>query len=193
MTLNEHLATMIEQAVAPLPAVARRQMFGCAGWFARDNVFALVWKEGRIGVRLPDGAQFSALMALEGADPWRPGGKMTMSHWVLVPESFHDDAELLGTWVQRAHSAAFVAPPKVKRATSRKAASATKARTTPAATAQAGKHKASAAKSRPAKSAATKARPTKFRPTKARPTKSQTTKPPAGKARAKTGSRRPRR
>ncbi|MHB8875307.1 MAG: TfoX/Sxy family protein, partial [Myxococcaceae bacterium] len=105
----------VEDASARLPAVSKRLMFGCEALFARGSIYALVWKTGRIGLRLPDAARFAELMALEGADPWSPGKNMSMSHWVLVPEAFHDDTDALGEWVMRAHAFAMKAPPKGKK------------------------------------------------------------------------------
>jgi TfoX/Sxy family transcriptional regulator of competence genes len=81
-------------------------MFGCDGWFANGEIYALVWKDGRVGVRLPDETMFAALLARPGADRWTPGGKMTMRYWVLVPRSFHDDVDELRAWMVRAHAAA---------------------------------------------------------------------------------------
>jgi TfoX/Sxy family transcriptional regulator of competence genes len=141
----QHLVGLVEDAVASLPAVSRRTMFGCEGWFARDQVFALVWKEGRVGVKLVEAMAFDELMAQPGADPWQPGGKMTMSHWVLVPPALHDDDEALAAWLVRAHAQALSAPPKkraqktgkpaAKKAPAKKApanAAATKRAATPA-------------------------------------------------------------
>jgi hypothetical protein len=38
---------------------------------------------------------------------------MTMSHWVLVPEALHVDANRLCAWVRRAHALAFSAPKRL--------------------------------------------------------------------------------
>jgi TfoX/Sxy family transcriptional regulator of competence genes len=103
--LLSHLRVLLEDASESLGGVTQRRMFGCDGFFARDNIYGLVWKAGRIGLRLPDAAAFGELASEDGAEPWR-AGTMTMSHWLLVPEAFHDDTELLGTWVARAHALA---------------------------------------------------------------------------------------
>jgi hypothetical protein len=65
----------------------------------------MVWREGRIGLRLPD-ELLPDLRALTGADPWRHRD-MVVRQWVLVPESFHDDADGLAPWVHKAHAAAL--------------------------------------------------------------------------------------
>ena len=66
----------------------------------------MVWREGRIGLRLPDDL-LPELRALPGADPWRHLD-MVVRQWVLVPESFHDDTDGLAPWVRKAHAAALV-------------------------------------------------------------------------------------
>jgi TfoX/Sxy family transcriptional regulator of competence genes len=115
-TLNSHLLSLVEDASRGLPGVAMRKMFGCEAMFANGKIYSLIWKTGRIGVKIPDTAQFDELMAQDGAEPWSPGGpKMKMSHWVLVPESFHDDSEALKTWVARAHGHAMKAEGRSQR------------------------------------------------------------------------------
>ena len=78
-------------------------MFGCHALWVSGNVFALVWKHGRIGVKLPKKDDFNALISQEGAEPWK-AGTMTMSHWILVPIGFHKKQKELGKWVKRGHA-----------------------------------------------------------------------------------------
>ena len=107
--LNGFLLELLEEAAMPLPGVTRKKMFGCEALFADGTIFAMVWKEGRLAVKLPDGLEEA--LALPGADPWAPGGKK-MGAWALLPETFHDDAAAIAHWVRRAHASALVAPPK---------------------------------------------------------------------------------
>jgi DNA transformation protein len=123
MSLLAFLADGVEDASRDLPAVERRRMFGCDAWFAAGAIFALVWKHGRIGLKLPDPEAYAELFALPGAAPWTAGTK-TMSGWVLVPEAFHDDPAALRAWVARAHRAALAAP--AKRPAARKTAAGKK-------------------------------------------------------------------
>ena len=106
-TLHPHLLELLEASTSTLPDVSRRTMFGCEALFAHQAIFALVWKTGRIGLKLTDPVLFDELHGLPGAERWSPGGKMTMSHWLLVPESFHDDTEALKRWAQQAHALAM--------------------------------------------------------------------------------------
>jgi TfoX/Sxy family transcriptional regulator of competence genes len=105
----EILLAKLEGAATGLSGVTKKRMFGCDGLFANGNIFGLVWKEGRIGVRLPNEIAYAEAMKMPGSSPWR-AGTMTMSHWVLVPPGMHDDAMRLTAWVRRAHALALNAP-----------------------------------------------------------------------------------
>ena len=103
-----HLAVLLElleTAALPLPGVTRKRMFGCDALFADREIFALVWKEGRIGLKFADPADRSRLDGLPGTSPWAPGGKQ-MREWRLLPEKLQEDAPSLVTWVERAHAEA---------------------------------------------------------------------------------------
>jgi TfoX/Sxy family transcriptional regulator of competence genes len=120
MALNAHLFDLLRDAAGHLPGVAEKRLFGCDGLFARDNIFGLIWKTGRIGLKLTTPADFDTLMAMPGAEPWAP--RHPMSHWVLVPESFHDDEEALALWARKAHAQALDAPPKAAKPAKKPAA-----------------------------------------------------------------------
>src|SRR5687768_13429353 len=97
-SLDSHLKEMIDDASRGLASVTERRMFGCDAWFANGNIYSLVW-DGRIAVKITDGKQFDELRTQTGAEPWNPMKKTAMAHWILVPESFHDDEEMLSIWV----------------------------------------------------------------------------------------------
>ena len=101
-TQIELLEARLDAAATGLTRVTSRKMFGCYALWANDNVFALVWKHGRIGVKLPGQAAYGALMGVKGSEPWK-AGPMTMAHWVLVPESFHGGTPDLKRWLTKAH------------------------------------------------------------------------------------------
>jgi TfoX/Sxy family transcriptional regulator of competence genes len=121
MTDLAALKDALDAAAKGLTNVAPRTMFGCHALFHGGGVFGLVWKKGRIGVRLPDRNAFDQLMAHQGAAPWK-AGTMTIAHWVLVPESMHEESKTLARWVARAHALNAGIEPKAKRS----ATSATK-------------------------------------------------------------------
>jgi TfoX/Sxy family transcriptional regulator of competence genes len=132
MTLTTDLSILFEESSTSLPSVTKRRMFGCDAFFANTNIFGLIWKTGRLGVRLPDPILFAELMAQTGSDPWsvynKPGGK-PMAHWILVPESMHDDSEELERWIAAAYQLALTQrndKPKAKPAPKQSKAIATK-------------------------------------------------------------------
>lgn len=126
----EGLLARLEEAANGLPGVTRKRMFGCDALFADGSIFGLVWKHGRIGVRLPQEELYSTLMDRKGAEPWK-AGDMTMAHWVLVPEGFHDAPRELGDWVKWAHGLALGAQRSTKAKTAKPKKASAKA--TPAA------------------------------------------------------------
>jgi TfoX/Sxy family transcriptional regulator of competence genes len=119
-TLLLELRSHLEGLTADLPEVSVRRMFGCDAFLAGGAIFAMVWRDGRIGLRLPDDL-LPELRALPGADPWRHRD-MVVRQWVLVPESFHDDPDGLAPWVHKAHAAALDRGPAATRKPSRPAA-----------------------------------------------------------------------
>jgi len=104
-TLLLELRSRLDHLTEDLPRVTVRRMFGCDAFLAGGAIFAMVWREGRIGLRLPD-ELLAELRALPGADPWRHRD-MVVRQWVLVPESFHDDSDGLAAWLRKAHAAAL--------------------------------------------------------------------------------------
>jgi TfoX/Sxy family transcriptional regulator of competence genes len=119
-TLLLELRSRLDDLTADLPQVTVRRMFGCDAFLAAGAIFAMVWREGRIGLRLPD-ELLPDLRALPGADSWRHRD-MVVRQWVLVPESFHDDSDGLASWVRKAHAAALARGPASQRRPSRSAA-----------------------------------------------------------------------
>ncbi len=106
------LRERLEAAIGPLAGVTRKKMFGCEAYFRDGTMFALVWKEGRLAVKLPDADSFAELSKVKGAEPWSPGGKMTMGSWLLVPATWNEDEDRLRPWVARAHAEATPKPAK---------------------------------------------------------------------------------
>ncbi len=119
-TLLLELRSRLDDLTDGLRDVSVRRMFGCDAFLARGAIFAMVWREGRIGLRLPDDL-LPELRAIPGADAWRHRD-MVVRQWVLVPESFHDDPDGLAPWVHRAHAAALTRGPASAKKPSRPAA-----------------------------------------------------------------------
>jgi TfoX/Sxy family transcriptional regulator of competence genes len=98
----QELEEILNLVTKNLSNVTAKKMFGCYALWANENVFALVWKSGRLGLKLPDTKAYESLMKLTGAEPWK-AGPMQMSHWILVPESFHSKTADLKKWAIIAH------------------------------------------------------------------------------------------
>lgn len=107
MSFTDELSELVAETVSRLTGISKRRMFGCDAYFRAGQIFALIWRTGRIGVRLPDNTIYGALLAMEGAEPWqvKPSAK-PMQHWVLVPEAFHDDTLELASWLGQAYTLA---------------------------------------------------------------------------------------
>lgn len=145
-----HLRDLVESAVSTLPETSWRRMFGCDAVFVRDRIFGMVWKHGRVGVKLPEYERYVEAMQLEGSEPWAPGGKQ-MSGWVLLPEELVEDADVLASWLGEAHAEVVAAAPKAKpkkpaKAPAKKAAPAKAKKPAPAKAKRAAKAPARAAK-----------------------------------------------
>lgn len=97
-----HLETILNSATESLSKITSKKMFGCHALWAEGNVFALVWKHGRIAFKLPEEKSYESLMSLPGAEPWK-AGPMKMAHWVLVPTSMHSKTSDLKKWAAEAH------------------------------------------------------------------------------------------
>ena len=78
-----------------------KRLFGCQALYRTGAVFALVWKTGRIGVKLPEPDRYQELMSTAGAESWV--AHAVMAQWVLVPVRFHREPKSLFTWLKIAH------------------------------------------------------------------------------------------
>ncbi|MCX6125033.1 MAG: TfoX/Sxy family protein [Proteobacteria bacterium] len=108
------LESILNEAVSDLKRTTSKKMFGCHAVWVNDNVFALVWKTGRIGFKLPNEKVYEALMSKEGSAPWTAGPKQ-MAHWVLVPESYHSKRAELKKLAAKAHELCAELEPKSKK------------------------------------------------------------------------------
>lgn len=105
------LKATFDGAMAGLKGVEPKKLFGCDGYFVNGNIFGLVWKEGRLGLRLTDPEQQAELLGLAGANVWK-AGPMIMRHWVLLPSDWHKKPALLKEWSRVAYEHAQERPEK---------------------------------------------------------------------------------
>ena len=106
----EELNARLEAATTGLGGVARKRVFARNTFFVDGKLFALVWREGRIGVKLPEPDGYAELQAHAGALPWIAWGR-PMVGWLLVPTEMHSDEAALSKWVRRACEAVRLAAP----------------------------------------------------------------------------------
>ena len=121
-TLVVHLQELLQAIVDRLKGVSRRRVLASDGWFVNGKLFALVSRQARVVVRLPDVAAQDELLAVDGAEPWQIGNKAPMRGWIQLPEAFHDDEESLALWLNRAWALASdrrESRPRVARRTSK--------------------------------------------------------------------------
>ncbi len=102
----DELKSALKEALDGLSGVRWKRMFGCDAAFRDGNIFALVWKEGRLGLKFPQEQEFEARIGVSGSDRWAPGGRQT-KHWVLLPESVAEDAAELRAWAEVAHASSI--------------------------------------------------------------------------------------
>src|SRR5215813_13631143 len=98
---------LLTDACAGLPTTAKK-MFGGHGFFAPNGgMFAGIVTDDEVIFKLVVGPLRDALITL-GGHPWvydARGKAMTMNEWIVVPERFYDDPELLADWAAKAHAA----------------------------------------------------------------------------------------
>ena len=94
---RSELLARLRAASSVLPGVDEKKMFGCEAMFANGAIFALVWKTGRIGVKLVSGERYDALAREKGTDPWQAGNK-TMAGWLLVSPAIAKDPKRLAAF-----------------------------------------------------------------------------------------------
>jgi TfoX/Sxy family transcriptional regulator of competence genes len=95
---------MVEACVG-LPTRVQK-MFGGHGYFAPNGgMFAGIVPDDELVIKLQAGPARDELIGL-GGRPWVYEGKkrpMTMHEWIVVPDGFYDDVDLLRSWLKRAH------------------------------------------------------------------------------------------
>ena len=109
MAWDEGLAERVRVAVAFVPQVAEKKMFGAWAVFHRGNMACAVSDEALI-VRVGPDAYEEAL-AEPHASAFSPGGRSMRGLVAVGPAGIEDDAAL-ETWVHRGVAFAASLPPK---------------------------------------------------------------------------------
>ena len=101
----KQLKVRLQLACVGFEGLIWNRMFGCDAVFRSKQIFGLIWKESRIGLRYPESNEFEQRIRLKGSSKWEPGGRTT-KHWVLVPNEVVDNPDELKEWAAIAHLAA---------------------------------------------------------------------------------------
>lgn len=106
------LKACLDGALAGLPGVEQRRIFGSEGCFVGGRLFAILFlREARLGLRFAEAEARAELLACPGAEAWVLGQR-PMGPWVLLPEAWHRQPARLKPWLARAFEAAAARPPK---------------------------------------------------------------------------------
>lgn len=122
MAVSPEFTEHVRDLFADVGPIQIRRMFGGAGVYLGDAMFALIYEDGLIYLR-GDEALGSVLEA-EGSERWVYDGKskpVAMPYWRL-PESAMDDPDEALAWARRALVPAEVAAAEKRTAKARKAA-----------------------------------------------------------------------
>lgn len=95
------LRAVLDGAVAGLPGVAARPLFGQEGYFLQGTLFALVFRDGRVGLRGLDASSRRNLLAQPGAEARGMPGPRAPA-WVLLPTAWHERPDELRRWMKTA-------------------------------------------------------------------------------------------
>lgn len=106
---SPEIVARFDRAVATVPGVTRRPMFGYASAFVNGNMFAGTFQDA-IVVRLGE-TDRAALLKMKGAAPFEPMGH-PMKEYVVVPASIVAAPKELGAWIERGHRYALTLPAK---------------------------------------------------------------------------------
>jgi len=101
--LNKYLFDIITEEMAAYPDVTVGKFFGLDVLRVRGETFAMIWKEGRVGVKILNEEINKKLVATENASYWVTSGK-TMAQWVLAPYDYNEDILSLRKWLVLAYN-----------------------------------------------------------------------------------------
>lgn len=106
------LAAVFQRAIAELPDVQPRQMFGYPAAFTNTQLFASQFRDSMI-VRLSEADREAA--ARDGARLFEPMPGRPMREYVVLPPEVRESPSALRAWVARAHAYARTLAQKKKK------------------------------------------------------------------------------
>jgi TfoX/Sxy family transcriptional regulator of competence genes len=101
------------RAVAGLPSIEHRTMFGYPSVFLNGNMLACVFQD-RIMVRLSEADRADAISNV-GGKPFEPSPGRAMREYVELPPHVAGDPPQLNAWLQRGRAYVQTLPRKKKR------------------------------------------------------------------------------
>lgn len=102
MAVSAEYAEFVRDLFSGLGPVRTKRMFGGAGVYLDDAMFALIYEDGLIYLRGDD--EFGSALEAEGCERWVYDGKsrpVAMPYWRL-PEAALDDPDEAIRWASRA-------------------------------------------------------------------------------------------
>lgn len=106
------LVETFQRAVADLPDVQPRQMFGYPAAFTNTQMFASLFQDDLI-VRLAE--RDREALGRKGAHQFEPMPGRPMREYVVVPQAIRDSPSSLRSWLEKARAYAASLPPKKKK------------------------------------------------------------------------------
>jgi|SRR5665213_1398994 len=103
------LKAVIDGSMAGLEGVEAKRLFGCDGYFVNGNIFGLVWKDARLGLRFGNYESLNEVLSIAGAETWRMGNRV-MGRWALLPAEWSRRPKCLRQWVAVAFKEALARP-----------------------------------------------------------------------------------
>jgi TfoX/Sxy family transcriptional regulator of competence genes len=106
----EHMKTLFERVVGPLPEAKIRKMFGYPAAFVNGNLFSGLFDDYMMLRLSPD--DLKAFFKLDGTRPFAPMPGRPMREYAVVPPALlKSDADLF-EWLGKAYDYAKSLPPK---------------------------------------------------------------------------------
>src|SRR5512143_1299605 len=110
----ERVVRIFDQAIAGLPAIERRKMFGYPCAFVHGQMLCGIFAD-RIMLRLSEEDR-AAFIKLDGAKTFEVVPGRPMREYVELPPEIMNSPKVLSRWLERGQAYVKTLPPKVKKA-----------------------------------------------------------------------------
>jgi TfoX/Sxy family transcriptional regulator of competence genes len=110
----ESVVRIFDQAIAKLPGIERRKMFGYPCAFVHGQMLCGIFAD-RIMLRLSE-ADRSEFLKLDGAKTFEVMAGRPMREYVELPSAVMNSPEVFSRWLERGLAYVETLPPKAKKA-----------------------------------------------------------------------------